>query len=156
MGRFKRGADLEHNRNKWIKIINLFIQIWNFKLHNHRIFYYMWCVWNMYAMAWKVVGINFITVIFTLDYVERKEREKNIFLSCLDMLLDLHLHIGQSFVLKFCSLKIWPFFQILRQKFSINWPLATAFSSFSFRFLHPNIFFSNLNSNCSKDRFDRK
>jgi hypothetical protein len=30
----------------------------------------------MYSMAWKVVGINFITVIFTLDYVERKEREK--------------------------------------------------------------------------------
>ena len=34
----------------------------------------------MYAMAWKVVGINFITVIFTLDYVERKEREKNYLL----------------------------------------------------------------------------
>ena len=34
----------------------------------------------MYAMAWKVVGINFITVIFTLDYVERKEREKKYLL----------------------------------------------------------------------------
>ena len=33
-----------------------------------------------HAMAWKVVGINFITVIFTLDYVERKERGKNYLL----------------------------------------------------------------------------